>query len=274
VEHHFSEVHGTRLHYVERGEGDPVVLLHGWPQHWWSWRDVIEPLSERYRVICPDIRGLGWSEGSAAGYRFRDLAFDLLGLLDELGIDRTRLVGHDWGTAAGYSACLGRPDRIVKYVATAGVTPWSADGAPAALWVRPWHAYLLAVLGDPATARLRIPEHALHAWRHVGRFSPAEEQAYLGPLRRPAAVRATTRFYRTVFFRELPYYVRNYKRMRLRVPTLHLNGEHDPLTIGVPDRYRLYTDDMRLELVPDCGHFIAEERPAELLDRAMDFLAR
>ena len=186
VRHHFLEVRGARLHYVEAGEGDPVVLLHGWPQHWWSWREVIEPLSERYRVICPDIRGLGWSEASATGYRFRDLASDLIGLLDELGIERARLVGHDWGTAAGYSACLSWPDRIVKYVATAGVTPWSADGAPASLWARPWHAYVLAVVGDPATTKLGIPEHALHSWRHVGQFSTEEEQAYLGPLRRDA----------------------------------------------------------------------------------------
>ena len=62
--------------------------------------------------------------------------------------------------------------------------------------------------------------------------------------------------------------------MRLRVPTLHLEGEHDPLTQGVPDSYRDYADDMHLELIPDCGHFIAEERPEWLLDRVLAFLDR
>jgi pimeloyl-ACP methyl ester carboxylesterase len=274
VHHRFAEVRGAAIHYAEAGEGEPVVLLHGWPQHWWSWREVIGPLSVRYRVICPDIRGLGWSEGSSAGYRFHDLAADLIGLLDALAIERARLVGTDWGAAAGYSACLRRPDRIAQYVATAGVTLWSADGAPPALWARAWHIYVLALIGDLATTKLGIPEHALHSWRHVGKFSPEEEQTYLGPLRRDLSVSATTRFYRSLVFKDLPYYVRNYKRMRLHVPTLHLNGEHDPLTIGVPDTYGRYTDDMRLDLIPDCGHFIAEERPEALLDRIIDFFAR
>src|SRR4051794_11886683 len=80
VEHRFADVRGIRMHYTEAGEGDPVVLVHGWPQHWWSWREVIGPLAERHRVICPDIRGMGWSEGSRNGYGLDDLAADLLGL--------------------------------------------------------------------------------------------------------------------------------------------------------------------------------------------------
>src|SRR5437899_7287641 len=102
VEHHFVEVHGLRIHYAAAGRGEPLVLLHGWPQHWWSWHHIVGPLSESYRVICPDIRGLGWSEGSPGRYRVDDLADDLLGLLDVLDIERAALVGHDWGSFIGY----------------------------------------------------------------------------------------------------------------------------------------------------------------------------
>src|SRR3954462_2715481 len=101
VSHAAVDVGGLRLHYAEAGGGEPLVLLHGWPQHWWEWRHVIAPLAERYRVICPDIRGLGWSEGRGIGarmddYSLRALTADLVGLLDALGLDRVRLVGHDW----------------------------------------------------------------------------------------------------------------------------------------------------------------------------------
>jgi pimeloyl-ACP methyl ester carboxylesterase len=275
VEHRVIVVDGLRLHYAEAGAGDPLVLLHGWPQHWWCWRAMIGPLAARYRVICPDTRGQGWSEGSATGYRgyrLHRLAADLAALLDALGIDRVRLVGHDWGAAIGYRACLNWPERFERYVALAGVTPWSASGAPLLLWLRPWHIYALAVLGPNATTRLGLPEHALRSWRHVDRFTPDETQTYLGPLRRPASARATHAYYRSVVFHEIPHFLRHYRSIRLHVPTLHLNGEDDPLTRGVPDSYRRYAEHMRLELIPGCGHFMAEERPAWLLDRLLPFL--
>ncbi len=60
VDHHFVDVRGYRIHYAEAGDGPPLVLLHGWPQHWWSWRHVIPSLAEHYRVICPDIRTVFW----------------------------------------------------------------------------------------------------------------------------------------------------------------------------------------------------------------------
>jgi pimeloyl-ACP methyl ester carboxylesterase len=275
VEHRVVVVDGLRLHYAEAGAGDPLVLLHGWPQHWWCWRDTIGPLAARYRVICPDTRGQGWSEGSATGYRgyrLHRLAADLAGLLDALGIERVRLVGHDWGAAIGYRACLNWPERFERYVALAGVTPWAASGAPLLLWLRPWHIYALAVLGPRATTRLGLPEHALRAWRHVGRFTPDETQTYLGPLRRPASAGATHAYYRSVVFHEIPHFLRHYRSIRLHVPTLHLNGEQDPLTRGVSDSYRRYAEHMQLELIPGCGHFMPEERPAWLLERLLPFL--
>src|SRR5919112_407695 len=73
VSHDFHVVDGVRFHVAEAGEGEPLVLLHGWPQHWWSWRELIGPLAERYRVICPDIRGMGWSDAPRGGYDLRRL---------------------------------------------------------------------------------------------------------------------------------------------------------------------------------------------------------
>src|SRR3954471_16308807 len=97
VKHRRVDVDGARSHVAEAGDGPPLVLLHGWPQHWWSWRHVIGPLAARYRVICPDIRGMGWTDALRSGYHLLQLTRDRLGRLDARRRERVRLVGHDWG---------------------------------------------------------------------------------------------------------------------------------------------------------------------------------
>lgn len=270
VRHRFATIDGLRIHYAEAGEGEPLILLHGWPQHWWSWRAVIPSLARRYRVICPDFRGLGWSEGSARGYHFERLARDVVDLMDALGIDDARLVGHDWGLVTGFRACVNWPHRFRQFVALGGIHPWARRGASVRLFAAPWHIYAIAGLGRRAI-RLGITERCLRAWRHAGRFTPEETETYLRQMRRPVAELATIRFDRNVVLREVPDLARAYRAIRLRVPTLMLNGDRDPLTAAVPHSFRDYADDMSLELVPDCGHFIPEERPEWLLDRLHRF---
>jgi pimeloyl-ACP methyl ester carboxylesterase len=272
VEHINPVVDGLRVHCAVAGEGPPLVLLHGWPQHWWSWRELIAPLSERYRVICPDIRGMGWTDAPRGGYHLRTLTRDLLRLLDVLGIEeRVRLIGHDWGFLIGYSACFTAPQRVERFVPMGGITPWSAIGAPTSLYVRPWHIALLASpIGPPLVHA--VARNRLHAWRKVGRFSHEETEVYMSRLRRPLGAVATLARDRQLVRRDIPWFFRHAPRLRLRVPTLHLNGDRDPLTQGVPDSYRRFADDMRLELVPECGHFVAEERPEWVFDRLERFL--
>lgn len=275
VEHRRALVAGAHLHYAiagERRRGDPLVLLHGWPGHWWSWRALIGGLARERLVICPDIRGLGCSEGSDRDYDLAGLGADLIGLLDVLQIGSACLVGHDWGAAIGYHACLEHPTRFSRFVALAAVTPWSADGAPLRLWLRPWHIPVLALRGAHTPTRLAVASHALNAWRTHGSFTLAERNAYLRPLQRAVAGQATRRFYRNVLLHEIPRYARHSHTMHLRTPTLHLNGADDLLTRGVPDSYRHRSDDMRLQTIADCGHFIAEEQPEQLLALIQAFL--
>jgi len=93
VTHRFVTVRGVRLHVAEAGGGDPVLLLHSFPQHWYAWRRVIPLLAGQYRLICPDWRGFGWSEAPARGYDTASRAADVLALMDALGLYRVRLVG-------------------------------------------------------------------------------------------------------------------------------------------------------------------------------------
>jgi pimeloyl-ACP methyl ester carboxylesterase len=273
VKHEFLETRDLRIHYAERGSGPPLVLLHGWPQHWWCWRELIGPLSEHFRVICPDLRGFGWSEAPASGYELYQLRDDLLGLLDGLRIDRTSLVGHDWGSQVGYQVCLDSPGRIERYVAVAGAHPWTASGLPVKGYFRAWEVLInSSPVGPWAIRRLGVPELCLRDWRRRGRFTAEEVQIYLAPLFLPGSLRASKLRYRSFLLREAPAYIRHHKRYRLSVPTLHLNGELDPLTQHIPDSYRSFADQMELELVPDCGHFVAEERPDWFWKRLLRFL--
>ncbi|MFG1791267.1 alpha/beta fold hydrolase [Nocardia sp. NPDC049149] len=271
LRHRFTEIDGLRIHYVEAGSGDPLILLHGWPQHWWEWRHVIGPLATHYRVICPDIRGMGWSEGSVGGYRFERLARDLLDLMDQLGVRRARLVGRDWGLVVGYRACLNWPERFTQLVAMAGVHPWTVAGGALPVYTRPWHVYVLAALGRSRRVQARLVARAFTAWRHRGRYTIDETEVYLRRMRTTGAHQATRGFNRNLMAHEVPHFALRHRLLRLRVPTLHLNGDRDPLSAGVPQSYRDYADDMRLESIVDCGHFIPEEQPAVLVDRLLRF---
>jgi pimeloyl-ACP methyl ester carboxylesterase len=272
VEHRFLDIGGTEFHVAEAGEGPPLVLLHGWPQHWWSWREIIPPLAERFRVICPDIRGQGWSGGAQGSYRFEALMLDLAALLDQLGHERVRLVGHDWGLAIGYRTCIAWPERIERFVALAGLHPWQGGEMRLVNFRRPWHVWVIAGLGPIAMTRLNLGDRVLRAWRHKGEFSEDETAVYLGPLRRRSSIEASVRYDREVVVYEVPLAIRRHRDWRTSVPILHLQGEHDPLTPFTPKNYRAFADEMTLDAIPDCGHFIPEEAPGELLARLDAFL--
>ena len=278
VEHRYLDVDGVRLHLAEAGDPDaePLLLLHGWPQHWWTWRALIPPLAERYRVIAPDFRGMGWSDAPRGGYHLEDLSNDIVKLLDELGIAKTKLVGHDWGLGVGYTTALRHPERLERLVVVGGPHFWSARGAPPAVYPRTWHVFVNASpFGAFATRRLNTPEACLRYWRSAGAYTREEIEIYTAPLRRDGSAIATRQRYRTFLLRELVQWFRGtiYDE-RLRVPTLHLNGADDPLVQGINDEWRNHADDMTYELVDGVGHFLHEEAPEYALERISAFLER
>jgi pimeloyl-ACP methyl ester carboxylesterase len=97
---------GIQFHIAEAGQGERFLLLHGWSQHWYMWRHLFAPLATHYRVLYPGLRGFDWSDAPTSGYEKEQLATDLLTLLDTLGLDRVRLMGHDWGGWVGFLLCL------------------------------------------------------------------------------------------------------------------------------------------------------------------------
>src|SRR4051812_33676507 len=125
IRHRYVEARGLRFHIAEAGEGDDVVLcLHGWPQHWYEWRRLLPALAGDHRVLALDQRGFGWSDAPADGYEKENLVADVLAVLDQLGIERVKLVGHDWGGWIGFLLCLRAPRRIESFLALNIIPPW------------------------------------------------------------------------------------------------------------------------------------------------------
>jgi pimeloyl-ACP methyl ester carboxylesterase len=275
VSHRRVRAGEVTLHVAEAGEGEPAVLLHGWPQHWYAWRHVIPLLAERWRVICPDLRGLGWSDAPARGYEKEDFAADTLRLMDAMELDRVRLITHDWGGLAGLLLCLHAPDRVRGHLVMNTGHPWSSPSPREALGI--WRLWYQAVLSTPILGRAAA-RPLVKAMYRVGvnreRVSTREWATFADQFREPARAQATVAIYRSFLLRELPAIARGrYRDRRLTVPTLFLLGEHDPVIKPAMIESALpYADDMTIELVSDAGHFIADEMPELVAERALSFL--
>lgn len=277
VSHRQVAVAGTRLHVAEAGEGPPVVLLHGWPQHWWIWRRLIPALAVERRVICPDLRGFGWSEAPPGRYEIQGFADDTLALLDELGLEQVELIGHDWGGYAGFLLCLNAPERIRRYLALGIVHPFFEPPKPSPQALqRAGYQVLLASPGLGAGVLRLLPgfvKLVLQRGSHPDmRWTEEELDCYAQSFRSPDHARASSHLYRSFLTRELPRLQGgHYRSQRLSVPTRILSGEADPvIRPEILAGYEPYADEMSVEIVERCGHFIAEERPDVVLAHARD----
>jgi len=114
--HHMATVNGIQMHYVMGGQGDPVVLVHGWPQSWYEWRHIMPALAKNYTVVAPDIRGLGDSSRPLTGYDGKTTAEDIYQLISKLGFDKIFIVGHDVGAQTAFSVAAGHPNNVSKLV--------------------------------------------------------------------------------------------------------------------------------------------------------------
>lgn len=285
VEHRFIDLPGLRMHVAEAGSGEPLLLLHGFPQHWWAWRKVIPALAAHYRVICPDLRGAGWTEAPPDGYTSDQLVTDAVGLLDALGLEKVNLLGYDWGGLVGFRLCLAHPERVGRFVALATPHPYPEPHLRALLYVwRIWPMFAIALpgLGPWLLRRGRLP-----AWLMTGDtsarsvYSPSDIEAFTSLLTEPARARAGSVLYRHFILREAKLSSAGaYHHTRLTTPTLSLygtvlygNNDSSRPHPEILDGYEAYADDFTLEHVPGTGYYLAEQRPDVVIRRTLEFLS-
>ena len=275
VEHREVAVNGVRLHVAEAGSGPPLLLLHGWPQHWWCWRELIPTLSAEHRVLAPDLRGWGWSEAPPGNYAKRTFAADIVALLDAEGLERVKVIGHDWGGYTAFLLALEHPERVERLVALDIPPPWTPRprlrhlGLPLLLS----YQVLMATpgLGTGALTRSNSFIRAIiRRGSRLRRWTEAELDVYADVLRDPARARASAACYRTFLTREIPSRVRRRYRPRdLQVPTLLVMGSASLLqrTLGPAPGPNL-----KVEMIDGAGHFLPEEAPTQVLELARGFL--
>jgi pimeloyl-ACP methyl ester carboxylesterase len=276
-----ARVGEVTVSYVRGGAGEPLVLLHGYPQNWYMWRRVLPALAERYTVIAPDLPGAGGSSAPAQGYDKRCLASDVHGLLGQLGLDRgVRLVGHDIGTMVAYAYAARYPTDVARLVLTEAPIPDESIYRLPALTPRGpgvWNFGLFNVADGFVEQFVGGREET---W--VERFmvsqavrpeavEPEAVRMYANPLRDPAHLRASFEY-----FRALATDVADNtesRRTPLPMPVLAL-GARGSLAEAVPDQVAGYANDVRGGVVENSGHWLFEEQPDELSRRLLDFLGQ
>jgi pimeloyl-ACP methyl ester carboxylesterase len=270
--HENGRIGELRMHWVTAGEGEPVVLLHGWPQTWYEWRHVIPALAGRHRVIAPDLRGWGATERPAGGFDVATAAADVAALLDELGIGAAHVVGHDWGAPIGYHLTASNRDRVRSFVAVEASMP-GAGGENLLNFAQAWTPlWFFPFLATPELPQLLLDgrEELFFSWvlRQMSRSAPGaltddDIAVYTEAYGDADAVRSSCAYYANTW--ASAEQVRKAAETPLTVPVLAVAGERS-LGRHMIDFVERLAPDAEGVILPGCGHLVPEERPAELAE--------
>lgn len=279
LNHHAACVDGVRIHYVTAGRPDapPLLLLHGWPQTWYEWRRVMTLLAPHYRLIAPDLRGLGDSDRPAGGYDKATVARDIAGVLDHLGVPCTDVIGHDWGGVVAYCLAAQCRDRVRRVVVLDIALPGA--GLESALALRPgggvWHMHLHNV-PDLPEALIAGREAVYLGWFYrsysgnPAAIGPEDIAEYVRCYSQPGALRAGFGYYRAIF--DDAAFVQASASRKLDQPVLAIGGA---LSLGelAGASFGQVAENVTAEVFANCGHWIPEEQPARLCERVQAFLS-
>ena len=284
-EHRMVAANGARFHVAEAGSGPLVLLVHGFPQMWWTWRHVIPALADAgYRAVAMDLRGYGASDKPPRGYDPATLSADIAGVIRSLGAADAVLVGHGLGGMLAWTTAVAHP-KVVRRLVTAG--------APHPLRFRSAIATDLDqlrvsrhVLGfqSPWLPERRLTdndgayvEHLLKAWAAPGWPSPEEAAVYRRAIQIAGVAHCSLEYSRwAVRSLARPDGARYARGMRepLRVPVLHLHGAADRAVLPRSARGsgRHVDGPYSWHLIDGVGHFPQEERPEEFLRLLLHWL--
>jgi len=276
--HREISANGMRFHAAEMGDGPLVVLLHGFPQFWWSMRHQLEALAHAgYRAVAPDLRGYGGSDKPPRGYDAITLAGDVAGVIRALGARDAVVVGHDWGGFAAWATAALEPGQVRAIAALAAPHPLRFRNALLAEprgqlrasthllgFQRPWIPERQLISDDAAQVG-----RMLHAWSGPGWPDAETARRYRAQFQIPHVAHSALEYYRWLLRSQLrPDGVRFTQAMRspLRVPTLQLHGALDscvlPRTAAGSGRY--VGGPYSWRIVEDAGHFLPEEAPKQV----------
>lgn len=271
--HHNARVNGIRIHYVMGGQGDPVVLIHGWPETWYAWRKVMPALASRYTVIAPDMRGYGDSDKPTSGYDARTVADDVYRLVRQLGFRRIFLVGHDMGTFPAYAYAAAHPEDVRRLAILEEVLPGLGAEEFEQQQTGLWH-WRFNQADDIAETLVEGKERQFIAWflrrdsYSRNAITEADIDEYARSYSAPGGMRGAFGHYRA-----MPVTARQNRESSKRplpMPVLAIGAEW-LMGTAPADSMRRAASDVRPVVIKQCGHWIADERPQELVRQLLAF---
>lgn len=287
IRHGYAQVGGVRLHYAERGSGGPLVLLlHGFPECWYSWRHQLDVLGDRFHVVAPDLRGYNLSDKPphVEDYRMNELVGDVLGLIRHFGHQKAAVIGHDWGAAIAWAVAEHHPEYVWKLGALQVPPPkvWRENFN----WKQALRSWYMLFFQLP-----RIPEWFISAnnFRALDRtfkdasvkphtFTEVDIAVYKAAMRQPGALTGALNYYRANLSRL--FASRNKKPEnelvddRLRIPTLFIFGERDFAIVPETVRNvgRVIDAPYREVRIATSGHWVQQEAASEVSAALLTFL--
>jgi pimeloyl-ACP methyl ester carboxylesterase len=276
--HNTAAVNGIQLHYVMGGQGDPVVLVHGWPETWYEWHKVMPALAKNYTVIAPDLRGLGDSSKPVTGYDGKTLAEDIHQLVTRLGFETIFLVGHDIGSNVVYPYAAAHPTEVERLVVIDvppnGFFPEpQVNGGPPLWWI------LFHQTPDVPEALTEGKEMEYLSWHYQNlAYNPAAitQEAineYVSKYSAPGGMRAGFEHYRAMPQDTIQN--QNYSKTNLTMPVMTLGAGYIPV-FGGPNTFAEYgmkqlAQNVTAITVPNSGHYIPEEQPEVVVKHLNNF---
>ncbi len=276
VTHSRKTCNGVRLHYYTAGQGPALILLHGVPKTSYYWRKLMPILTEKYTVVCPDLRGLGDSNRPKDGYDMMNMADDIISLADQLGMQEFYLTGEDWGAACAYCVAKKYPDRVKKlaYIEMLlpgfGLEDWShltPENVQSNRWL--WHINFYNVPAFPEaliTGRERIYFDQFLKNEALDCNIPDDAMdEYIRCYSKPDGIRCMCEIYRATL-QDAEWNLEAAKE-KLKMPVLALGGR-EFIFEEVEREMKIVAEDVT-SVVLDYGHQMAEECP-ELLAAELD----
>jgi pimeloyl-ACP methyl ester carboxylesterase len=265
--HHTASVNGIQLHYVIGGQGDPIVLLHGWPETWYTWRHVMPDLAKNYTVIAPDLRGLGDSSKPPTGYDGKTVAEDIHQLVTQLGFRTIFLVGHDIGAFVVYPYAAAHPTEVKRLVVMEVPPPITGFFPPPSM---PLWWILFHQTPDVPEALVQGKEMTYLSWFYQNlAYNPAaitqaDINEYVSHYSAPGGMRAGFEYYRAIPQDAIQN--ENYSKTNLTMLVLALGAGYIPAFGGNPNTaaengMKMLAQNVTGIIVPNSGHFIQEEQP-------------
>jgi len=272
MESRFADVNGVRLHYLIAGEGDPIILLHGYAQNSHMWRPLIEELAKTHRVIAPDLRGFGQSSKPESGYDKTTMARDIHALAASLDFKRIGIAGHDIGLMVAYAYAAQYPDSVKRIALMDAFLPGVGDWTKVWLLRDLWHFHFY---GKTPLALVEGRERIYfeHFWNDFAAdpahsVSEADRQVYAAAYAQPGAMRAGFEVFRA--FEQDARDFAAFSTTRLKMPMLVLTGEKASGEFLIAQA-RLVAENVEGVVVKGSGHWLMDEAPAQVIPKLVSF---